>query len=319
MKNGQIEGSGRPTEEQLKEINKFTRREFTADEVYSFSVVLCDNDVDRDHERFTIEALKGMAELFVGKTGISDHSHRSSDQCARIYSCELVTDDTKKTVYGEPYVALKAKAYMPITEKTRELITEIDAGIKKEVSVGCSVGGRRCTVCGGDPAVCGHKKGRYYLKNGTKTLCAHELTKAVDAYEWSFVAVPAQPRAGVTKSFGASRDIDEIVKSLDCGSTELSGREAVELSKYISQMNEKCEAAEEYMALQKRRAIGNICSSLTDEQAAVIKAACDRMTPHELFALYRSAFTGDEAPVPQLKKAAKRDPGKKDNNKEFII
>ena len=73
------------------------------------------------------------------------------------------------------------------------------------------------------------------------------------------------------------------------------------------------------MALQKRRAIGSICSSLTDEQAAVIKAACDRMTPHELFTLYRSAFTGDEAPVPQLKKAVKRDAGKKDNNKEFII
>ena len=45
--------SSRPTDEELKLINAYTRRELSADEVYAFTVVLCDNDVDRDNERFT--------------------------------------------------------------------------------------------------------------------------------------------------------------------------------------------------------------------------------------------------------------------------
>ncbi len=318
MKNGQISESGRPTEEQLREINKFTRREFSADEVYSFTVILCDNDVDRDNERFTVRALKKMAELFVGKTGISDHSHRSSDQCARIYLCEVVEDSERKTVYGEPYYCLKAKAYMPVTEKNSELITEIEAGIKKEVSVGCAVGGRRCTVCGGEPAVCGHKKGRYYQKNGQRTLCAHELTDAADAYEWSFVAVPAQPRAGVTKAFGAVRDAETAVKALAEGAVELDRREAYGLFEYIKALKTKADSAEEYLELQKRAAIGRLSASLTDEQAEVVRAACDRMTAHELFRLYRSAASAEAEPTVQLKRSRKAGDKAKDN-REFII
>lgn len=49
-----------------------------------FSVVLCNNDVDRDHEKFTRRALEELGALFVGKTGIFDHSMKSGDQAARI-------------------------------------------------------------------------------------------------------------------------------------------------------------------------------------------------------------------------------------------
>ena len=46
-----------PSNEELAKINNYTRRSFTADEVYAFSVVLCDNEVDRDFERFDENAL----------------------------------------------------------------------------------------------------------------------------------------------------------------------------------------------------------------------------------------------------------------------
>ena len=36
--------------------------------------------------------------------------------------------------------------------------------------------------------------------------CCAELTNAQDAYEWSFVAVPAQPRAGVLKRCGGEEN-----------------------------------------------------------------------------------------------------------------
>ena len=75
---------------------------------------------------------------------------------------------------------------------------QIEGGIKKEVSVGCSVERCVCSICGEDINTCAHKKGEVY---GGKVCCA-ELVNAQDAYEWSFVAVPAQPRAGVLKRCG---------------------------------------------------------------------------------------------------------------------
>lgn len=49
--------SGALTAEELEKINRYTRRAFQEEELYTFSVVLCDNEVDRDMERFTIPAL----------------------------------------------------------------------------------------------------------------------------------------------------------------------------------------------------------------------------------------------------------------------
>lgn len=183
----------------LAEINRFTRRVVSAEEVYTFPVVLCDNEIDRDGERFSVSALEKLAELFVGKTGIFDHDPKGENQTARIFSCEVRTDESRTTLCGEPYTYLYAKAYMMRTEGNRDLITEIDGGIKKEVSVSCSVAKKVCSVCGADrrESGCGHIKGRSY---GGR-LCADILDEPTDAYEWSFVAVPAQAEAGVTKRY----------------------------------------------------------------------------------------------------------------------
>lgn len=183
--------------EMLDKINKFTRRPLTEDEIYVFSVILCDNDVDRDGERFSDKSLEKIAELFVGKTGIFDHNPSSSNQNARIFGTEIVTDDSRLTKNGDPYKCVRANAYMVRTEENRSLIAEIDGGIKKEVSISCSAAKRICSVCGNSS--CAHVVGKMY---GGKI--AHRILDDItDAYEWSFVAVPAQVNAGVTKRFSA--------------------------------------------------------------------------------------------------------------------
>lgn len=188
-----------PTENELELINTYTRNPLTADEVYCFSITLCDNEVDRDFERFSLEALEQLKELFVGKTGISDHDMSSRNQTARIYKTWLEQDSTRKTSAGESYVALRAKAYMLRNSDTRSLIEQIEGGIKKEVSVGCSMKSITCSICSKDMKTheCNHTKGKLYGKR----LCHGILSQAGDAYEWSFVAVPAQKNAGVTKSY----------------------------------------------------------------------------------------------------------------------
>ena len=55
------------TKEELDQINRFSKAELTADQVYTFSVRLCDNEVDRDFERFGTEDLDRLGELFLGK------------------------------------------------------------------------------------------------------------------------------------------------------------------------------------------------------------------------------------------------------------
>lgn len=185
--------------EVLEKINKYTRRELTADEVYCFNVTLCDNEIDRDNEKFSKGCLEKLAELYIGKTGIFNHDPKGENQTARIFDATVIEDTSKKTEDGEVYCYLSAKAYMVKTDKNADLIKEIDAGIKKEVSVGCAVAGTLCSICGKNfrMGACAHKKGRAY--NGKK--CYHVLENPTDAYEWSFVAVPAQKNAGVTKTF----------------------------------------------------------------------------------------------------------------------
>ena len=181
----------------LDKINKFTRRDFSEEELYIFSVILCDNDIDRDGERFSDEALESLKNLFIGKTGIFDHDASSSNQNARIFDTEIISDSSRTTKYGSTYKYLKGTAYMVRTDDNKNLISEIDGGIKKEVSISCCADEKLCSVCGNEISSCIHEKGKYY----SGKLCHTILNKISDAYEWSFVAVPAQVNAGVTKRF----------------------------------------------------------------------------------------------------------------------
>lgn len=201
--------AGTVTDEELAEINAFAKTALKADEVYTFAVKLCDNEVDRDFERFPRKTLEELAELFVGRSGIFDHNWSAQAQTARIYRTELVEEE-RMTTAGDRYCYVKGYAYMLRSEKNEALIEEIEGGIKKEVSVGCSVGKSICSVCGREIALCEHEQGRRY----GDTLCYAELTNATDAYEWSFVAVPAQRQAGVIKRFGqdGSGTLRELVK-----------------------------------------------------------------------------------------------------------
>ena len=174
IKDGSASGSV-CAEQELQAINAFAKTQLTADEVYAFQVLLCDNEVDRDFERFSVSTLRELSELFVGATGICDHDWRSENQVARIYRTELVTEKGKTTSCGEAYVYLKGFAYMLRTEANAELIAQIEGGIKRETSVGCSVAQSICSICGAEIGTCSHEKGKVY---GGERCCA-VLTGAV--------------------------------------------------------------------------------------------------------------------------------------------
>ena len=66
------------SKEDLALINTFTQKEMAKDDIFSFCVILCDNEIDRDYERFTEDSLHKLADFFIGKTAIRDHSMKSS-------------------------------------------------------------------------------------------------------------------------------------------------------------------------------------------------------------------------------------------------
>ena len=113
---------------------------------------------------------------------------------------EFVPD--KFTSDNKPYKRLFARAYVPKSDNSADFILSLESGIKKEVSVGCSVKKHICSICGKDIFSCSHSKGKYY----SNKLCFAVLDEPTDAYEWSFVAVPAQKAAGVIKNFTPKGD-----------------------------------------------------------------------------------------------------------------
>lgn len=190
------------TEAELKAINKHTLEPLKAEDVFTFKAVLCDNELDRVYDRFSLKTLQDLQKLFIGKTIIKDHDHRADNQVARIYATELVQSD-KTTKAGELYTQLVAHCYMVKTSSNADLIAEIKGGIKKEGSVGCAVAHAYCSICGTDNAqtYCRHYPGRSYEKEGGTQVCTFTLDGGKDAYEFSLVAVPAQRAAGVSKSY----------------------------------------------------------------------------------------------------------------------
>ena len=200
-KETRISAHGKPDEAQLEAINALAKGTLTAEQVYVFSVRLCDDQVDRDYERFDSQALPALAELFVGKAGIVDHKWSAESQVARIFATEVVREQDSSYI--------KAWAYIRRGGRGEEWIADIEAGIKKEVSVGCAMGRSVCSVCGSDYGSCGHHKGEVY----DGQVCCAVLREPVDAYEFSFVAVPAQRDAGVLKGLGAGvRSLKELAR-----------------------------------------------------------------------------------------------------------
>ena len=193
--------SGMPTAVQLEAINAQAKAKLTARQVYVFSLRLCDDQVDRDQERFDTAALPALAKLFIGKTGIVDHRWSAENQVARIFETQVVKE--RNVSY------IKAWAYIRRGGSNDEIIADIEAGIKKEVSVGCAMGMAVCSVCGSEYGTCGHCKGECY----DGQVCCAILKEPMDAYEFSFVAVPAQREAGVLKAMGGrNRTLKELAE-----------------------------------------------------------------------------------------------------------
>ena len=278
------------TAEDLALINGLAKAELTAEQVYVFALRLCDNEGDRDFERFDNQALERLGELLAGKSGIFDHQWSARGQTARIFRTEVVREPAVRTQAGDEYRWLKGWAYLLRTEKNGDLIAEIEGGIKKEVSVGCSAGRSVCSVCGAENGDCAHAPGREY----DGRLCFRELKDVTDAYEWSFVAVPAQRAAGVLKRFGQEREGDRALR-----------KEAELGRKYLKEL---------------RREVVRLAMLADDGlDGGVFARAAERLEEPELLELRRTYEARAAKRFPAPVQLRRRDAGKAEDAEAFRV
>lgn len=182
-----------PDEGEMALINAQALRELGAEEVFTFRLAACNNQVDRDLEKFSDGALEGLAEKFVGRPVLMDHCWSAGSQTARVYAAGV--EPMPETEGGKQLVL---RCYMPRLRGNEDTIAAIEGGLLRECSVGVSVRRAVCSICGTDWTQhwCEHNKGQQYGEG----MCIIILDEAADAYEVSLLPVPAQPAAGVVKS-----------------------------------------------------------------------------------------------------------------------
>lgn len=199
-----------PDKAAMEKINLYTRRAYKPEEVYTFSVVLCDNEVDRDGECFTKETLEELAKLFVGKTGILDHEPTSKNQTARVFDAA--------DAYEFSFVAVPAQRAAGVVKKFSPRFEESEK--KKEVKTVYDIVKK---LAGGEDSVTVAKEELNMLKTELKALfdraeCGDRYRAALceRIYKLSAVAQPEFKRGlteAITKSLGIA-ELEEMAAAL---------------------------------------------------------------------------------------------------------
>lgn len=156
----------------MKQINKYTRKDFVRDNIYAFTVTLCDNRIDKDFEMISTDCLYQLKKLALGSTGILTES-----KTAKIYG----VNDRVTLIDNEYVIHLEAQAYMPKDCIKKEELEKILND--SEVSIVFSARNKTCSICGNNFNFCGHHKGQKY----DNKLCYAILDKPTGFYEWSVI------------------------------------------------------------------------------------------------------------------------------------
>ena len=180
------------SDDDMKQINKYTRKDYTRDDIYAFEIILCNDDLDTDYEVISKDSLYKLKDLSIGGTGFL-----TPNITARIFDAyieKVITMKSNSRLQEEKYT-LKAKAYVSKNTITEEALNQILN--HPQISVGFSVKQRVCSICCSSEC-CKHIKGRKYIDEvGIERLCYKTLYSPTDFYEWSII-----PKQQESKSNG---------------------------------------------------------------------------------------------------------------------
>lgn len=145
---------GTPTDEQLALINGYTMRDHKADEVYVRQFIVAHTGLDRDKEIISDNLLESMAATLPGKGMFIKHPGSADGDSGPGIGKWFETDiktmalDEARKLLGDPGLefapsstvakVMFGTAYIPRTDKHKDTIADIDAGVAGFVSAGFS-------------------------------------------------------------------------------------------------------------------------------------------------------------------------------------
>jgi hypothetical protein len=162
--------------EAIKKINEISSKPVELRDIYIFSVILADNDIDDDREAISNEALQQLAEECIGKTGYIDNDN--VDYHARIFDTEICTSSFKNKL-GDNKRFLKAYCWIKKTPENKEIIQAIRNSITKKGTLSFSLNRKICSKCG-----CNTLREHCRCKYGYKI-----LNSIIDVYDWDFMPI----------------------------------------------------------------------------------------------------------------------------------
>lgn len=184
--------SSLPKESQIAEIEKINhmlenhvlKKVGFNDYIGIMEFKICDNEVMPDGSKFSIPVLEDIAKQAYGKRG----ELQIQGFCigARIYEVQVVTDNTRKTIDGEDYVYVKARAFF--LEKPDSIFAKYLLDGEIDVKYGCSSTESKCSICGHPihSQYCNHQIGNKY----DGKLCYELVCKEIDFRWWADVVPP---------------------------------------------------------------------------------------------------------------------------------
>lgn len=226
-------GGGAPTPAQLAVINTYALEPLTAESAYVRTALIAHTGIDRDGELFADELLDALTETLPGKGLFVKHpsgydgssapgagrwfeartltlSHADARTALRSPSLRFAPDSTQAKI-------LEASFFIPRMAANDALLTNINAGVAGDISVGFRASERQP------------------LKDAAGNTLAQRLMGPGEALEASLVWLGAQPGARVTKDFdptqGDSMDLQKQLDTLNAAHTTLKAQAEVNATK----------------------------------------------------------------------------------------
>ena len=163
-------------------INQFALHPLSPDDVYVRRMVLANDHLDRDHERFSEEVLREFARTLPGKSFLVGHQHGAAP-VGRFFHAEVMpaahpqqTPDcglqaaatpapsSRSLESGARSLHLVASFYTVKTQDNEGFRQQIDGGVYSYVSLGFRCQQLLCDICGKDmkSSLCPHYPGKSY-------------------------------------------------------------------------------------------------------------------------------------------------------------
>ena len=149
-------------------------------------------------------------------------------------------------------------------------------------------------------------------------LCWFLLEEPADAYEWSFVAVPAQREAGVTKGFAEEEEgLRTLAELRKCrGGLRLSPGDVAALQNELAGLEALAACGQRQQDRLVQQVIRTAAVLQPGLKAEIIRKSLAALTPEELETVADNCRRAmGQEPAPQLAAAPKKETA----NRDFVI